>query len=237
MMEVVFGRSACGTMKYMGIDPSDLYCFDLGLSMGDLTEKEYPDLTELKTRLEHGEELRLWFSQKSPEESCGFCWLMAELKDIETAALYAISLPDYFELPNDCTMTCSGWGSVEPELWKPLLQKKPPLLRAHAVGAAMHWLELEEENAPLRAVVNGSLVSVPADFYDHFIKRELEKQPDTFMEARLFGNVMGIYQLGIGDHLLHKRMEVFIKNGILEVVSPAEEGKPAVRRILRKVQK
>lgn len=237
MMEVVFGRSAYGTMKYMGIDPSDLYCFDLGLSMGDLTEKEYPDLTELKTRLEHGEELRLWFSQKSPEEYCGFCWLMAELKEIESAVLYAASLPNYFKLPDDCTLTCSDWGSVEPELWKPLLQQKTPLLRAHAIGAAMHWWELEAENAPLRAVVNGSLVSVPADFYDHFILRELEKETDAFIEARLIANVMGIYQLGIGDHLLHERMEIFIQEGILAVVSPAEEGKPATRRILRKIRK
>ena len=48
MIEIVFGKSACGTMKYIGIDPTDLYCFSFGLSMGDLAEKEYPDLSELK---------------------------------------------------------------------------------------------------------------------------------------------------------------------------------------------
>lgn len=237
MMEVVFGRSAYGTMKYMGIDSADIYYFDLGLSMGDLAEKEYPDLTELRTRVEHGEELRIWHSQKSPEESCGFCWLMAELKECETAVLYVSELPSYFELPKGYTMTCSDWGGVEPELWKPFLQQKTPLLRAHAVGAAMQWWELEGENAPLRAVVNGSLVSIPADFYDHFIERELEKETGAFMEARLIANVIGRYQLGIGDKLLHERMEAFIEKGNLEIVSPAEEGKPAARRILRKVQK
>lgn len=237
MIEIVFGRNAYGTMKYMGIAPADIYCFNLGLSMGDLTKKEYPDLTELLTRAEHGEELRIWYSQKSPEEYCGFCWLMAKLKETETAKLYAVPLPDYFELPNNCTMTCSDWGEVEPELRKPFLQKKTPLLRAHFVGAYMHWQKLEEENAPLRAVVNGSLVSVPADFYDHFILRELEKETGEFMEARLIGKVMGFYQLGIGDELLHQRMETFIQKGILEIVSPAAEGNPASRRILRKVQK
>ena len=40
MMEIVFGRSAYGTMKYMGITPADLYCFNFGLSMGDLTKKK-----------------------------------------------------------------------------------------------------------------------------------------------------------------------------------------------------
>ena len=236
MIEIVFGKIACGTMKYIGIDPTDLYCFSFGLSMGDLTEKEYPDISELKTRVEHGESLRLWFSRKSPEESCGFHWLMAELQEIENAEIFAVSLPDYFELPDNCTMTCSNWGEVEPELWKPLLEQKIILPAGQRVYAAMRWQELAQENAPLRAVINGSLVSVPADFYDHFIQRELKKQDGDFMEARLIANIIGICQLGIGDFLLHQRIEAFIQKGLLAVVSPAEEGTPSTRRILRKVQ-
>ena len=237
MMEVVFGRSAYGTMKHMGIAPADLYCFSFGLSMGNLKEKGYPDLSELKTRLEHGESLRLWYSKKSPEECCGFYWLMAQLKDIETTEIYTVSLPEYFELPDNCTMSCSDWGGVEAEHWKPLLEQQNIFPVGQRIFAAMRWRELEQENAPLRAVVNGSLVSVPADFYDHFILRELEKQDGDFMEARLIGNVMGIYQLGIGDELLHQRIEAFIQKGLLEIISPAEEEKPVVRRMVRKIQK
>ena len=237
MMEIVFGRSAYGTMKYMGIAPADLYCFSFGLSMGNLKEKEYPDLSELKTRLENSESLRLWYSKKSPEECCGFYWLMAQLKDLEAAKIYAVSLPEYFERPNNCTITCSNWNDMEPEHWKPLLEQRITLPVGQRIFAAMRWQELERENAPLRAVVNGSLVSVPANFYDHFLFRELEKQDEDFLEARLIGNIMGIYQLGIGDELLHQRIESFIQKGLLEIVSPAEEGKPAIRRIVRKIQK
>lgn len=234
MMEAVFGRSAYGTMKYMGIDPTDLYYFSFGLSMGYLAEIKYPDLSELKLRVEHGESLRLWYSRNSPEEYCGFCWLMAQLQEIETAEIYAVSLPEYFELPDHCTMTCSDWGEVEPELWKPFLEQKILLPVGQRVYAAMRWQELEEENAPLRAIVNGSLVSVPADFYDHFILTELKKENTEFMEARLIAHVISFYQLGIGDTILHQRMDAFIEKGLLEIISPAEEGKPAVRRILRK---
>lgn len=237
MLEILFGRSAWGTMKYMGIAPADLYCFSLGLSMGDLTQKDYPDLTELQSRLEHGEPARLWYSQKNPEEYCGFCWLMAKIKEIEAAKLYAVPLPDYFELPDNCIMTCSDWGGVEPERWKPFLEQKTPLSVGQRVFAAMHWQALEAENAPLRAVVNGSLVSVPADFYDHFLLRELEKMPETFKEPLLIGNVMGSYQPGIGDELLHQRINTLLEKGILEILSVAEEGKPSARRILRKKQK
>lgn len=237
MIEIVFGKNAYGTMKYMGIHPADLYCFSLGLSMGDLAKKEYPDLTELKTRLEQGEPARLWYSEKSPEEYCGFHWLLSRLKELETAELFAAALPAHFPRPNDCFMTCSDWSGVTPEDWMPFLEEKTPLLPAQRMGAYLSWLELEQENAPLRAIVNGSLVSVPADFYDHFLLSELEKQNDDFMEAILIGKVMAHYQLGLGDILLHQRVEALIEEGILETVSPAEEGKPPMRRLLRKTQK
>ena len=76
-----------------------------------------------------------------------------------------------------------------------------------------------------------------ADFYDHFLLSEVEKQNDDFMEAILIGKVMAHYQLGLGDILLHQRVEALIEEGILETVSPAEVGKPPMRRLLRKIQK
>ncbi len=48
---------------------------------------------------------------------------------------------------------------------------------------------------------------------------------------------IGICQLGIGDFILHQRIDVFIRKGILTVVTPAEKGTPSTRRILRKTQK
>lgn len=57
------------------------------------------------------------------------------------------------------------------------------------------------------------------------------------MEARLIGHIMNTYQLGIGDELLHQRIEAFIEKGLLQVISPAEEGKLYLRRILKKMRK
>lgn len=126
---------------------------------------------------------------------------------------------------------------MEPERWAPLLAEKIPLPAGQRVWASMRRKELEEENAPLRAIINGSLVSVPADFYDHFIRRELEKQEDPFMEARFIGHIMNTYPFGIGDELLHQRIEAFIEKGLLQVVSPAAEGTLYLRRILKKMRK
>ena len=45
--------------------------------------------------------------------------------------------------------------------------------RAEKIAESDLWRKLQAENAALRAVVNGRLVSVKADFYDQFIEREM----------------------------------------------------------------
>ena len=53
----------------------------------------------------------------------------------------------------------------------------------------MEWLPLREENAPLRAVINGQLHRVGEDFYDPFIRARI---PDgAFQVAQLIGEVLG----------------------------------------------
>ena len=42
----------------------------------------------------------------------------------------------------------------------------------------MKWNQLQNENAPLRAMLNGKLQSVSEDIYDSFILREIAEQPE-----------------------------------------------------------
>ena len=102
----------------------------------------------------------------------------------------------------------------------------------HALS--FRWEQLKRENATLRAVVNRQLVSVPDTFYDAFILRELEAQEDEFMEAMLIGKVLGKYSLGISDGLIALRIEQFIKEGKLEVITNAKPQDPSYHRMLRK---
>lgn len=102
----------------------------------------------------------------------------------------------------------------------------------HALS--FRWEQLKRENATLRAVVNRQLVSVPDTFYDAFILRELEAQEDEFMEAVLIGKVLGKYSLGISDGLIALRIEQFIKEGKLEVITHAKPQDPSYHRMLRK---
>ena len=96
-------------------------------------------------------------------------------------------------------------------------------------ACAGRWKELQRENAPLRVCLNGGLQSMPENFYDSFLLRELERLPEEFLEASLVGNVLGRYQLGVGDGWLALRIEAFCREGLLEV---AQDG-PGIRRRLR----
>ncbi len=90
------------------------------------------------------------------------------------------------------------------------------------------------ENAPLRVSLNGKLQSASEDIYDSFILREIDAQPDGFKMAVVIGNVIGKYQLGIGDAWVSIRIDKMIEKGILEVAKAAPEGDIKYRCILRK---
>ena len=83
-------------------------------------------------------------------------------------------------------------------------------------------------------MLNGKLVSAPESLYDPFILRELEKQENEFQEARLVGQVLGKYQLGIGDAWIALRIEQFIKDGLLIPLTVPEADVPIYHRILQK---
>ena len=101
-------------------------------------------------------------------------------------------------------------------------------------SCAAHWQALQAENAPLRAVLNGRLVSVPENIYDDFIIREIATEDEKFQEVMIVGRVLGKYQLGISDFWVAFRIEEMICAGKLEAVSAAPKDMPTYHRILRK---
>ena len=47
-------------------------------------------------------------------------------------------------------------------------------------ACTMKWNQIQNENATLRAMLNGKLQSVSEDIYDRFILREIAEQPEQF---------------------------------------------------------
>ena len=237
--------------------PRDVGCFPLNLSMGDIsdpfsdTRTEFlqstvmiggPDFSRIGAELMETarkslervrsarEPVRIWTS-RNPDEFCGFCHILTELP--KDADIRVVELPEYEVLGNEIR-TYSGWGEISPYELGRFQTLERPLSITERRYFSMLWRTIQMENSPLRAMVNGQLLSVGADFYDSIILRELEKQPREFHEGRLIGEILGRYRLGLGDSLIALRIEEFISRGMLTPATEPMEDRPIYHRYLRK---
>lgn len=180
------------------------------------------------------EPLRFWVSH-NPAELCGLCWLLDALRPVgwETLQMQVVWLSP--TAPVSALTGPGGSGSVQPHQWGRLAQLTQPLSAQEAQTLADHWLRLKQENAPLRAVLNGMLVSAPETFYDPYLQQVLDEQEDTFSEATLIGLTLGRFPLGFGDAWLDLRVEQWIADGKLEAITLPTSDAPRYHRQLRKV--
>ncbi len=171
------------------------------------------DLTEFSA-LAGTEKVRLWVDA-CPDSICGLLFA-AEILTEKGGEASAVFLPPYEERPDGAVVTWRGWGEVDPEeLGRHSLKEtslSPTFLRA----ASLRWRQLQEENAPLRAVVNGRILSVPEDFYDPFLLREAVRQGETTVGKLLGGALQNLP--GVGDFLLAQRVRALLNDGKLRMV-------------------
>lgn len=250
----------------LGSEVTDLYCFDLALSIGEITEteigsqrrkvlrklrsiwpkqdvddeleeklnKEQKSLDTVLKRCSAGEPIRIWYSH-NPDEMCGMYWLMSQLRPIKgRGPVYLVKLPEWEYREDGVICSHNGWGELGPGEWGRYRTLQQEAMPAFFALCSTKWSQLKEENALLRVFLNGQLQSVSDTIYDSFILREIEKQPEVFVEAIVVGNVLGKYQLGIGDAWVALRIEKMIEAGKLEVVEPASDGDIVYRQKLRK---
>lgn len=192
-------------------------------------------LKQIAARMKNGEAVRIWYSNQ-PDELCGFYWFMDWLNHLEAdeKTVIFVKLPEWESGENGEIIQRVSFGEVTEDAWYRYLSLQETASPGILQMCSMHWKRFVQENAPLRAMLNGRLVSVSEDIYDSFIRREIDALPEQFYEAKLIGNVFG-YQLGISDFFIHSRIEQMISAGALEPAAPAEEGMPPYRRLLRKI--
>ncbi len=183
------------------------------------------ELIRLKEYLKSGETLRIWHSD-APYSICGMMWLCGKLRGYK-GEVYVVKLPRLI-VKGDTAVEYSGWGEVEPHMFAEMLPSQRRLSQAEIQANAFRWDELKRENAPLRAVVNGSVISVPDNFYDFLIWKYLGEEP--IREVELIGQILGKNQLGIGDWWYAARIDKYIETHHIEIV---ENSYKKYERILR----
>ncbi len=188
------------------------------------------DLEKLLSAVREGTPVRIWKSN-APYSICGFYYICNMLKNMD-CEISVVSLPEYKIISEDEIVTYSSWGEIRPGQLYTFLPLEKPLSRNEKHLFANRWCELVAENAPLRAVVNGKLISAPETFYDHII---IEKIPDdTFLIARLIADIMGKYQLGVSDRWYALRIDKMIESEKLIVIENRDQSH-SYERFLKKV--
>lgn len=183
------------------------------------------ELTRLKGYLKSAEPLRIWYSD-APYSICGMMWLCGKLRKYK-GKVYAVKLPRPI-VKGNTAVEFSNWGEVRPHEFAEMLPLQRKLTQVEIIMNCIRWDRLKRENAPLRAVVNGSVISVPDNFYDFLIWKYLGEDP--VREAELIGKILGENRLGMGDWWYAARIDKYIKTHQIEIVENSDK---KYKRIIR----
>lgn len=175
------------------------------------------ELLRLKEYLENGETIRVWYSD-TPYSICGFyslCQILQKYKN----EIHIVKLPEYM-VRKTSIISYRNWGEVSAEEFAEFLTYESVLTKEEVRMYAQLWTELTEDNSPLRAMINGKVTGVSEDFYDFLIWKRLTRKP--IKEARLIGDILGCFQIGMGDWWFARRIEHFIQQDKIKVINHSE---------------
>lgn len=190
---------------------------EMDMELRSLAEIYVREMQRLKEYLEEGETIRIWYSDAA-YSICGFyhlCSIFSKYKN----QLRIVKLPQYVVRGN-VIVSYKNWGEVAAEEFAGFLQYEKELSREEVRMYQSMWHELQEDNSPLRASINGELVGVPEDFYDFLIWKRLTQKP--IKEARLIGDILGNYPVNMVDSWYAKRINYHIAQGKIKVVEESE---------------
>ena len=227
----------------LGGTPSDVLGLSLGLDMEDIREplgearrellrrwydgndeaadQDWQETLESADRLRAcgtGDAVRIWVDH-TPSSACGLLHA-ASILEKTGAAVSVVPLPHWRE-EGKAVVSYQGWGEVEPELFGHFLSREEPVPPRILGVMASRWRELQRENAPLRAVVNGWIRSVGEDFYDGLIRKHIPEGQTKI--ALIIGDVLGWEKPGIGDIWLVERIRWMLSAGELRMVREDRE--------------
>jgi len=165
-------------------------------------------VAKLQAAIEAGEPLRVWWSEM-PDDLSGFYWLCDQLKG-KTNQLSQIKVPMTAPKMGE-TLGFREWatlGEIDTEEIPQYLPLAKDVSLADRRVYDYVWTGLLDENAPLRATVNGHLIGVGEDFYDGLLKTQLNSD---WSATRTVGEVLGQFPIGVPDWWYFYRLAVLNK--------------------------
>ena len=193
-------------------------------------EEDLETLARLERAKEVGESIRIWATPWCPYEVCGLHYVCQLLRNAKVTVDW-VCPPQKVVRKDGALEFVHGLGQFPPQTLGDLaagaVTLHPNLRRMYAD----RWLELVEENAPLRAVVNGTLMGVTEDFYDFAVRKNLPED-----DPKKMGPVIAetLHQVpGIGDTWLYLRIMEMVRTGEVQIVEPATPEHPYSAKIKR----
>ena len=148
--------------------------------------------------------IRIWKSRE-PHNLCAFAFTCYLLKDKECEI-------SYIDLPEECL----SWSLVPSDKYCEFLPLEQKLNLNIKQFYSDMWTRLKNENAKMRAVVNGSIISVDENFYDGFILDSITKEKNIV--ADVIVTVSNKYRLGIGPYFIALRIMALIEQNKLKLI-------------------
>lgn len=191
-------------------------------------------LEKIKTLLEEGESIRIWYSNCA-FEFCGFCWLISILDSwgIENDKIKYVHLPGSIHFKNgeykiyENSSSFEYWELVEEVSYQRNLSDT---FRKYHIE---EWNKAKKENGELRIIISGGIVSVREDIFDFLIDLKINEMDTEFYENAVAREM--IKSTGeLRAHIIEKRIEKMINEGKLEIAKELEKGKWFLDKYLRK---
>ena len=167
------------------------------------------------------EPIRVWICENSPADLCGLYFLCYLTRESDLP-LYIVRTPTIVE-NGDCVISHHSSGEIHPSDLGALSEEAEALSTTMRRFYAGNWCDLVKENAPLRAILNGTLMGVPESFYDFALYAHMPE--GEFVMARLIGNTL-LHTPGVSDRWLFLRILHMVQTGELAMISPATDDHP-----------
>ena len=172
-------------------------------------------------RLKQGaDKVRVWVDH-TPEAACGLLFVADLLINTDTE-IHIVSLPKACQSKDKPSTKYWSWSEVPAELFGTFLDHEKILTKEEVRELSLEWKRLQFENASLRVVEKGKVISALESYYDDLIRKEFPRE--TCRVGELIGRVLGNPKIPTGDVFIAKRIKCFIQNGELEQVTDKEKG-------------